>query len=117
MYSIPNANIQPDRIWLVDIWGAPGKGKVRHKIKKFDFYVNALFKDDAVEEREEFGGQVYFPHELLDASFLPKRYNYFFIDPGVKARYSYDGKVTKQATTVVHGLNTWTSQGTVTSQK
>jgi len=46
--------------------------------------------DDPVEERAEFGGQVYFPHKLIDASFLPKHYRYFFIDPGVKARYSYN---------------------------
>lgn len=92
--------------WIVEFAGIlENKGKVRHKIEKFDFDVNALFKDDPVEEREEFGGQVDFPHKIIDGSFLPRRFRYFFIDPGVKARYSYNGRVTKQATMIV--LHCW----------
>jgi hypothetical protein len=74
--------------WIVEFAGVlENKGKVRHKIAKFDFDVNALFFDDPVETRDEWGGQVHFPHKIIEGSFLPKHFKYFFIDPGVKARY------------------------------
>jgi hypothetical protein len=92
--------------WIVEFAAIlENKGKVRHKIANFRFDVNALYKGDRIEGREEFGGQVYFPHKIVDASFLPDRYKFFFIDPGIKARYSYNGRIPKQATMIV--LHCW----------
>ncbi len=91
-----------DDYWIVEFAGIlENKGNVRHKIENFYFDVNALFTDDPVETREEWGGQVHFPHKIIEGSFLPKRSSYFFIDPGIKARYSFNGRVPKRTTMVV----------------
>lgn len=95
-----------DDFWIVEFAGIlENKGKVRHKIKNFDFDVNALFENDPIELRDEWGGQVHFPHKIIDGSFLPKRFEYFFIDPNVRARYSFIGRVPNQATMV--SLHCW----------
>ena len=60
--------------WIVEFEGIiENKGNVRHMIRKFDFDVNALFADDPIETSEEWGGQVHFPHKIIDGSFLPKK--------------------------------------------
>jgi hypothetical protein len=88
--------------WIVEFAGiVENKGKVRHKIHDLKFDVNALFFDDVVETSTSWGGQVDFPHKIIEGSFLPRNTKYFFVDPGVKARYSFNGRVDKQAHMVV----------------
>jgi hypothetical protein len=97
---------QQGDFWIVEFAGIlENKGKVRHRINSFSFDVNALFADDPIETDHRWGGQVNFPNRIAEGSFLPARYDYFFIDPGVKARYSFNGRVPKQATMLL--LHCW----------
>ncbi|MEA3043271.1 MAG: hypothetical protein QOH47_1109 [Sphingomonadales bacterium] len=74
------------------------RGKVEHKIEKFDFDLNALFKSDLIETAECWGGQVDFPHRVADGSFLPGHFSYFALGPGLTGRYSFIARVPEEAT-------------------
>lgn len=108
-----------DDYWLVEIVAfVENKGKVQHKIYKFDFKLEYLEKTDRVistSKEEEERGQVKFKI-LEEGSFMrrkrlkrksltifhnriftpcisiPKK-RYFFIEPGLKNKYSYVTKV------------------------
>jgi len=67
----------------------------------FDFDLYHLLSDDTLEEEEEFGGQVAFPHLTKRGSFIPKQYKFFFVDPGVKAKYSYITKALAEASMLI----------------
>lgn len=83
-----------DTYWIVELIAIiDNKGKVQHKINRFDFDLNALFSDDKIETKEEWGNQVNFPHELISGSFLPKSTAFFFVDPATIAKYSFVTKV------------------------
>ena len=58
-------------------------------MSKFGFDLNAMFDQDEVESKEKWGGQIDFPHRLIWGSYLPKHQQYFFVDPGTTAKYSY----------------------------
>jgi hypothetical protein len=91
-----------DDFWIVELIGTlENKGKVQHKISQFNFDLNAINDDDRIEVSKEWGGQVSFPHKILDDSFLPHKLDFFFIDPGVKAKYSYIVRVPKNATFLI----------------
>jgi hypothetical protein len=93
---------QQDDFWIVEFAAiVENKGRVRHKIQTFELDVDALFEDDAVETNVCYGDQAYFPHNIIDGSFLPESSGFFFIDPGVKSRYSFIGRVPKKATMVM----------------
>ena len=55
----------------------------------FEFDLNALFSQEPLGISEKWGGQVNFPHLITNGSFLPKDLRFFFVDPGIKAKYSY----------------------------
>ena len=75
--------------WVVELTSTiENKGKVRHRMVDFKFDLFALQPGDRLEPRQEFGGQVAFPHTVVEGSWLPKRFDYFHIDPGTKAKYS-----------------------------
>ena len=69
------------------------KGKAQLKMEGLNFDLNALRRDDPVMPSEKWGGQVNFPHEMCQGSFLPQKYDYFFVDPGTNAKYSYITRV------------------------
>ena len=69
------------------------KGKAQHKMSEIGFDLNAMFEGDPIESKEEWGGQIDFPHRLIFGSYLPKHQKYFFVDPGTTAKYSYLTKV------------------------
>jgi hypothetical protein len=76
--------------WIVELVAyIENKGKVRHKIETFDFDLVALSRGDEIATNEIYGNQVDFTTKVAKGSFLPKSMNFFFIDPGVKAKYSY----------------------------
>src|SRR5262249_24034880 len=78
------------------------KGKVQHKMKKFEFDLNALNEGDAPQADERWGGQADFPRQLIPkASFLPKSFGFFFVDPGTSAKYSYIAAVPRAARFVI----------------
>ncbi|MEW6657870.1 MAG: hypothetical protein AB1424_04340 [Thermodesulfobacteriota bacterium] len=81
------------------------KGKVEHRMSEFDFDLNALYHGDHINIGEQWGGQVDFPHSIVEGSFLPMRSNFFFIAPGVKAKYSYIARVPKEASFLM--LHCW----------
>ena len=58
-------------------------------MSKFGFDLNAMFDDDLVISEEKWGGQIDFPHQLIRGSYLPKHQDYFFVDPGTQAKYSF----------------------------
>jgi hypothetical protein len=80
--------------WVIELiaW-IENKGTAQHKMSEFDFDLYHLLPHDFLEEKEQFGGQVEFPRPTKKGSFLPRRSKFFFVDPGVKAKYSYITKV------------------------
>ena len=85
---------QQDDHWIIELIALiENKGKAQHKMDELGFDLNAIFSDDKVESKEEWGGQVDFPQRLKHGSYLPKHQRYFFIDPGTMAKYSYLTKV------------------------
>jgi hypothetical protein len=92
--------------WVVELTTTiENKGKVQHRISEFSFDLFALQKDDRLEPNSEFGGQIEFPHEVVKGSWLPKKFNYFFIDPSTKAKYSFLTRVPDSARFVI--LHSW----------
>jgi hypothetical protein len=69
------------------------KGKVQHKMTQFQFSLDGLFDQDPVNVEESWGGQVNFPQAIARGSFLPSTMDYFFVDPGTKAKYSWVARV------------------------
>ncbi|GET22712.1 hypothetical protein [Prolixibacter denitrificans] len=76
--------------WIVELNAyVENKGKVQHKMNDFKFKVESLSNHDVVELNYNYGGQVNFPTTLSEGSFLPKKAEYFFIEPGLKNKYSF----------------------------
>ena len=95
-----------DDWWVAEIIATiDNKGKAQHKMSEFRFDLKALFGDDKVDVSPEWGGQVHFPRLVANGSFLPERLDFFFIDPGTKAKYSYIARIPKLATFVI--LHCW----------
>ena len=92
--------------WIVELIAfIENKGKVQHKINDFAFDLNALYPEDNIDLSQEWGGQVNFPHLVTKGSFLPRRLSFFFIDPGVKAKYSYITRVPQKVSFLI--LHCW----------
>src|ERR1041384_5106939 len=92
--------------WVVELVAfIENKGKVQHRIRDFDFDLASLSASDQVITSEEFGGQVYFPTVISKGSFRPKKYGEFFVEPGLKNKYSYITRVPVEAEIVI--LHSW----------
>ena len=92
--------------WLVELIATvENKGKSQHKMKHFQFDLNAINLETEIHTDERWGNQINFPLLLAQGSFLPKKYNFFFIDPGVKAKYSYLTRVPTDTSFVI--LHSW----------
>ena len=90
------------------------KGKAQHRMRDFRFDLYGMFPGDAVLTDERWGGQVNFPHEICKGSFLPAHWNYFFVDPGTKAKYSFIARVPIEATfLILHCRFEYTDRGKV----
>jgi len=95
-----------DDWWVVEIIATvDNKGKTQHKMNEFKFDLNAIYTEDQVNVSPKWGGQVNFPRLLAEGSFLPEKIDFFFLDPGTKAKYSYIVRIPKQATFVI--LHCW----------
>jgi hypothetical protein len=91
-----------DESWVVELRAVlTNKGKVEHRISKFGFDLNGLAQTDGVATSEQWGGQVNFPRLLAEGSFLPERFKFFVVGPGVTARYSYLARVPKDVTMIM----------------
>jgi hypothetical protein len=92
--------------WILELIAfVENKGKVQHRIYKFKFDLASLNLNDKVNISEDFGGQVYFPNNITKGSFLPSKYKFFFIEPGVKGKYSYITRIPCNAEAV--NFHTW----------
>jgi len=97
-----------DNWWIVELTSnIENKGKVQHRISEFAFDLYAINCSDPIELNEEFGGQVHFPHLVTKGSWMPKKYNSFFIDPGTKAKYSFITRIPTAAQFVI--IHSWFS--------
>jgi hypothetical protein len=92
--------------WIVEVIAIiDNKGKVQHRMSEFKFDLNALQYGDPVETSSQWGNQVDFVRPIAEGSFLPERFRFFFIDPGVKAKYSYIARVPSQVSFLI--LHCW----------
>jgi hypothetical protein len=88
--------------WVVELLSVvENKGKARHSMENFTFDLAFLKHSDPVQFIPKYGDQVGFPHLLRSGSWLPPHMKNFFVDPGVKARYSHLTVVPKEAGTLV----------------
>jgi hypothetical protein len=92
--------------WIVEVIAVvENKGKVPHHMREFKFDLNALYSEDPVELSKKWGNQVDFIRPVAEGSFLPEKYENFFIDPGVRAKYSYVTRVPAEARFLI--LHCW----------
>jgi hypothetical protein len=80
--------------WIVELIAyVENKGKVQHRIEKFLFELRSINIDDQVDLDPDHRNQVFFPNKIEVNTFIPPRYSYFFIEPGLKNSYSYVARV------------------------
>jgi len=77
------------------------KSKVQHRMGDFCFDLFALNAGDEVKISDDFGKQVHFPNKVVRGSWLPEGTDFFFVEPGVRAKYSFIPRVPGQATFVI----------------
>lgn len=95
-----------DGYWIAElIANIENKGKAQHRMEKFAFDLKIIEQGQSIETSERFDNQVLFPVLLAEGSFLPQRYKFFFIDPGLKAKYSYITRIPVTATFAI--LHCW----------
>ena len=99
-----------DGSWVVELIAyLENKGKLQHRFSDLSFDLEALFRHDPVQSNEQYGGQAFFPHEIAKRPWLPA--GSYFIEPGIKAKYSYVARVPEEATFVMlHGRFTYENQ-------
>ncbi|MHC1777561.1 MAG: hypothetical protein AB9834_19340 [Lentimicrobium sp.] len=92
--------------WIVEIIAyIENKGKVQHKIELFDFKLESINSTDNIDDDEEHRNQVLFPNIIAENSFKSKDAGYFFIEPGLKNKYSHVAKVPANAEVLL--LHSW----------
>lgn len=96
--------------WIIELIAyLENKGKVQHQFSDLSFDLAFLMHDDAVESSKKYGGQALFPHELPRCPWIPL--GNYFIEPGLKAKYSYVAQIPERATYVMlHGHFTYKDQ-------
>jgi hypothetical protein len=84
--------------WVVELiaW-LENKGKVQHRIESFEFDLAGLFPKDPVQLSKEWGNQLHFPQEIAKGSWMPQGWRDTFIDPGIRAHYSFVTRVPADA--------------------
>jgi hypothetical protein len=81
------------------------KGKAQHRMEELKFDLSALLLDDLVLPDQRWGGQINFPHQICEGSFLPANRKFFFVDPGTKAKYSYIARIPQEVSFLM--LHCW----------
>lgn len=91
-----------DDWWIVElVVYIENKGKIQHKMYNLDFDLFSINEGDPVNLAEQFGNQAHFPNLIAHGSFKRRDMLYFFIEPGVKGKYSYITRVPANAITVL----------------
>jgi hypothetical protein len=101
---------QQDGKWIVELIAyLENKGKVQHTFSDLSFDLEALYQGDRVEPNETYGGQAFFPHQLAKRRWIPP--GKYFIESGLRAKYSYVAEVPLEATfLMLHGGFTYENQ-------
>jgi len=97
--------------WIVELIAyLENKGKVQHRFSDLSFDLAALFRHDQLQSNSElYGGQAIFPHEIARRPWIPA--GSYFIEPGLKNKYSYVARVPEEATfLILHGRFTYENQ-------
>lgn len=91
--------------WIVELIAyVENKGRTQHKMLNMNFDLSSINKGDRLKDADKFGGQVFFPHLLKEGSFLGN-FEYFVVDAGVKAKYSYVTHIPKNAAFLILHCN------------
>jgi hypothetical protein len=90
------------RYWIIELiaW-VENKGSAEHIMQKFNFDLSYMTAKDDIVHVPEFGGQILFQHHAKTASFLPDGKDYFFIQPSVRAKYSYVMAISDEPTVLI----------------
>ena len=95
--------------WIIELISTiENKGKAEHRIKDFNFDVYGLKGNDKIVTDERWGNQVNFPQVVAEGSHMPERLKdtgYFFIEPDVKAKYSYIVRVEEDVKYIIYHSN------------
>lgn len=87
--------------WIVELLAVvENKGKIQQKLYNLDIDFSSIGVNDRIELAERFNNQVHFPNSIVNGSFLNPKTVYFFIEPGVKSKYSHITRVPANALTV-----------------
>ncbi len=93
---------QQGGFWIVELIAfIENKGKAQHKMEEFNFDLFSISSEEVIETNERWGGQVDFKTLIVKGSFLPERFNFFFVDPGTSAKYSFIAKVPSSASFLI----------------
>jgi hypothetical protein len=95
-----------DGFWVAELIATiENKGKAQHRMEEFCFDLNAIEEGAPIRTDQRWGNQVDFPMSVAKGSFLPAQYKFFFIDPGIKAKYSHLTRIPIAARFVI--LHCW----------
>lgn len=78
---------------------------MQHIIEQFDFELASLNSTDNIEVDKNHREQVLFPNVVAKNTFIPPTFKSFFIEPGLKNKYSYIARV--PANTEVLLFHSW----------
>jgi hypothetical protein len=92
--------------WIVELLAyVENKGKTQHKLYNLDFELSSIESKDEVNLAKIYNNQVHFPTDILKGTYLREGIGYFFIEPGVKSKFSYVARVPVKAEAVI--FHTW----------
>jgi hypothetical protein len=95
-----------DDQWLVEVLALlENKGQVKHSISDFTFDLRCLSAGEALRHGGEvINYQLEIPQKIKEGSWMPRGWDYTFIEPGIRTRYSFITSVPVSASFVlVHG--------------
>jgi hypothetical protein len=96
--------------WIAELIATvENKGKAQHRMEEFAFDLNGIERGKAIQSDQRWGNQVDFPVPIAEGSFLPGQFRCFFIDPGVRAKYSYITRIPVTVAFVI--LHCWFKYG------
>jgi hypothetical protein len=88
--ELNNVGSVDDKLLVEVVAIVENKGLVRHRLDNFQFDLRYLLQDEKIVEGEEkINFQIAFDHTLPTRSWIPRKWEYTFVDPGVMQRYSY----------------------------
>lgn len=88
--------------WIVELLAyIENKGKVQKKLYNLNFDLASIEVNDPITLSQKYNNQVLFPNLIVKGSYLNNKTLYFFIEPGVKSKYSYIARVPANTQAVI----------------